>query len=261
MEEGEIDNVSYASATNRFLPVTGGVNPLGDGSNEMRGNNVYSNTTSAQNRRHPQSSSSTRNRVSANSRGNVRNNSSSDIRPRKSEFLVKNSKQVTVVEEGGAGIPFSALRELHRYKAFVTNLCPNTNIQTICRHINSILGVNCTIKAVSSLGVPHLSLILMFTSESDTLDLKMTGLWPNGTVIEKCIPQNQRKRKGSRSNQGTTPRGSDHRQGDQYQPRPTNQQGYGLRNRTDSTRNQEGSNSSVHVTPDQDRLRQQWIRG
>ena len=44
------------------------------------------------------------------------------------------------------------------------------------------------------MGAPHLSLILMFTSESDTLDLKMTGLWPKGTIIEKCIPLNQRKK-------------------------------------------------------------------
>ena len=44
------------------------------------------------------------------------------------------------------------------------------------------------------MGAPHLSLTLMFTSESDTLDLKMTGLWPKGTIIEKCIPLNQRKK-------------------------------------------------------------------
>ena len=165
---------------------------------------------------------------------------------------------MTVEEEGGAGIPFSALRELFRYKAYVTNLSPNTNIETIGRHINSKLEVNTRIKTVSPSGAPHLSLILMFTSESDTLDLKMTGLWPKGTIIEKCIPLNQRKRNGRRSNHGTMPRGSDHRQGNHYHQGPTNQQGYSYRSRSDYSRNQEGGNSFVHATPDQNRIRQQW---
>ena len=76
LEEGEIDSLddgdsdteSYASATNRFVPVTGVVNPLVNRANGSRGNNANSNTTSAQNRRHPQPSSSSRDRATANQR-------------------------------------------------------------------------------------------------------------------------------------------------------------------------------------------------
>ena len=251
LDDGDSDIVSYASAANRSVPVTEVVNPLVNRANGSSGNNANSNTTSAQNRRHPQPSSSSRDRAAANHRGNVRNNSSSHIRHKKSEFLVKNTRQVTVEEEGGAGIPFSALREHFRYKAFVTNLCPNTNIETIGRHIDSILQVNCTIKTVSPLGAPHLSLILMFTSESDTLDLKMTGLWPKGTIIEKCIPLNQRGKNGRRSNHGTMSR-------EHYHQGPSNLQGSGPRSQANSSRNQEVNNSYVHATPDQIRLHQQW---
>ena len=120
----------------------------------------------------------------------------------KSEFLVKNTKQITVEEDVGAGIPFSALREFFKYKAFITNLCPSTNIETIKNHINSLLQVNALVKKVSPDGASYLSLIIFFTSDSDKLNLRMRGLWPNGTAIKQCIPNNNRKRNGNNAIHG-----------------------------------------------------------
>ena len=102
----------------------------------------------------------------------------------------------------GAGIPFSALREFFKYKAFITNLCPSTNIETIKNHINSLLQVNALVKKVSPDGASYLSLIIFFTSDSDKLNLRMRGLWPNGTAIKQCIPNNNRKRNGNNAIHG-----------------------------------------------------------
>ena len=172
---------------------------------------------------------------------------------------MKNSKQVTVEEEGGAGIPFSALKDIFKYRASVTNLCPNTNVETIKNHINSKLRVNALVKSVSPVGAPYLSLILLFTSESDTLDLRMTGLWPKGTVIKQCIPPNQRKKYGNKINQRITPDGRGQRHGGEYNHQgQNNQQRYGHSSRTDTSRDQVVGSSFIHANRDQELLRQQW---
>ena len=89
---------------------------------------------------------------------------------------MRNKKQVTEEVEGGHGIPFSALKEKFRYKAYITNLSPNSNIESIKSHIDMKLGVNTSIKTVSPTDASYLSVILMFTSEESTLDLRMAGL-------------------------------------------------------------------------------------
>ena len=270
LEDGEIDEMGddsndrlYASVvTNiRNLPVSGGsmisnVNPLGA---NLSNNNVNTNAPASQGRMHTQSNSASRNSTSTNVQGNVNNNSGQRLKPTKSEFLVKNTKQITVDEEGDAGIPFSALREFYKYKAFITNLCPRTNIDTIKNHINSLLQVNALVKQVSPDGASYLSLIIFFTSDSDRLNLRMRGLWPNGTVIKQCISNNNRKRNGNnatyRNNQGV--RGQGHR-GELNLQGQHSRQRYGHSSSSESSRNRVNSNSSVQANADQLRLRQQW---
>ena len=112
-----------------------------------------------------------------------RNSNSNKTKKPLNEFLVKNAKQVSVSMDGDANIPFAALKESFRYKAFVTNLSPSCSVDAIKGHVNSKLGVNAVIKPVSPAGAPYLSLILLCTSESDKLDLRMAGLWLRGTIV------------------------------------------------------------------------------
>ena len=69
----------------------------------------------------------------------------------------------------------------------------HTLIDTISSHISSKLGVKANIRIVSRLGARALSLFVMFSSDSDTLDLRMAGLWPRGTLVSKWNPTNNKK--------------------------------------------------------------------
>ena len=182
-------------------------------------------------------------------------------KPNKSEFLVKNTKQVTVEDEGGVGIPFSALKELYKYKAFITNLSPDSNVDTIKSHINTKLGVNTLLKTVSPEGAPYLSLILICTSDSDSLDLRKAGLWPRGTVIKQCIPFNHKKKYANKNNQGTAPGGRMQRNNHQVhnQQGHNNQQRHGHSSRFVSQRNQDDSNRTIQRNREQQNIHDQWI--
>ena len=161
------------------------------------------------------------------------------------EFIVRNKKQVTEEVEGGHGIPFSALKEKFRYKAYITNLSPNSNIESIKRHIDLKLGVYTSIKTVSPTDASYLSVILMFTSEESTLDLRMAGLWPKGTVVLECKPPKHRK-KNNRTNHSST---------SGY----NNQQRHGQNSRSTSPRNQDARNRFPYGSQNRQHLREQWI--
>ena len=172
---------------------------------------------------------------------------------------MRNKKQVTEEVEGGPGIPFSALREKFRYKAYITNLSPNSNIESIKSHIDLKLGVNAAIKIVSPTDALYLSVILMFSSEDNTLDLRMAGLWPKGTVVLECKPPKHRK-KYNRTNQSSTserreqaPGGVNLHQGYNDQRR------HGQNRRSASTRNQGDRNRFPYENQGRLHMIQQWI--
>ena len=127
---------------------------------------------------------------------------------------MKKNKNAIVLKEGDVGIPFTAVRESYRYRAFVTRLSPDCNIEIMNRHIDTKLNVNATVKVVSKPGSPVLSIVLYFTSESDSLDLKMRGLWPKGTGVFKYKPAPKDKSRFSQRASGSGPpegpRQSDH---------------------------------------------------
>ena len=50
-------------------------------------------------------------------------------------FLIKQNRQNVILDEGNRSIPFSAIKELHKYEVFVTNIHPTTNLEHIKRHL------------------------------------------------------------------------------------------------------------------------------
>ena len=75
----------------------------------------------------------------------------------------------------------------------MSRLSPHSDVAAMTRYINDKLKVNATLKVVSKRGAPVLSVMLFCTSESDSLDLMMPGLWPRGTLIDSLKPKNKRK--------------------------------------------------------------------
>lgn len=115
-------------------------------------------------------------------------NTTSAPKKKYNEFLIKKNKRTFIQDEGEGDIPFSAVKETYRYKAYVTKLSPDNDKESMKRHIDSKLGVDAYMKIVSKPRAPVLSLILDFTSDSDSLDLRSPGLWPRGTYVVKCKP-------------------------------------------------------------------------
>ena len=90
------------------------------------------------------------------------------------------------MEDGNEVIPFSAMRELYKYEAFVINIAPRTDIEEIKRHLKSKLCTeNISIKIMTKTNAPSISFGLFIQSDSDKLDLKMPGLWPIGIRVYK----------------------------------------------------------------------------
>ena len=125
--------------------------------------------------------------------GPQRNSKIDHNKTKHNQFLVKKNKHTVVQDEGDGGIPFSAVKEVYRYKAFVSRLSPHSDVDAMTRYINDRLKVNAMIKVVSKPNAPVLSVMLFCTSESNALDLKMPGLWPRGTLIDSFKPKNKRK--------------------------------------------------------------------
>ena len=133
----------------------------------------------------------------------------------------------------------SALRELYKYRAHVTNLSPDCDIDAVASHIRTKLGVNANLKIVSRQGSSALSLMVMFSSASDTLDLRMSGLWPKGTLVSKWNPSFHKRKQV--------------RQGQSYQSSARQNADRPL-----SPRSQNSSDNYEYQRSDQRRLNGQW---
>ena len=103
----------------------------------------------------------------------------------RSNYIRNNQARNMILEQGSNNIPFTAVRKMHKYELFVTNLSSATDTATIKRHISDKLGTEVFIKPMSKVGAQCLSFGLFFSSEYDNLNMKMTGLWPVGTEIYK----------------------------------------------------------------------------
>ena len=109
-------------------------------------------------------------------------------------FLMKRKKRNLIQDEGNEPIPFSAIRETNEYKAFVTHIHPDTDMNLIKRHISAKLGTNVTLTPLSKQGASVLSFAVYCRSERDDLDLKMPGLWPLDTLVYKWRSNGQNRR-------------------------------------------------------------------
>ena len=134
----------------------------------------------------------------------------------------------------------------------MTKLSPHNDMAAMNRHINSKLGVNVNLKVVSKPGAPVLSLILDCTSESNSLNLRMPGLWPVGTCIVKCKPppaySNNSSQRGSGQAQG----------GGQNHHDSASRQNSNGRNRSASPHNRSSGHSYPYTSRDQLQLNGQW---
>ena len=192
LEEGEYDELleegRKTNVPTKYIPYSVGhdVNPLGtgaQGSKHQLDNSKQTDTAGAKGFA----------KTSTKKQSSTRQKPSKQYKPRYNEFIVKNTRLVAAEDTGDEDIPFSALREMYKYKAHVTNLSPSVAIDTISSHISSKLGVKANIRIVSRLGARALSLFVMFSSDSDTLDLRMAGLWPRGTLVSKWNPSSNKK--------------------------------------------------------------------
>ena len=192
LEDGEYDELleegRKTNVPTKYIPYSVGhdVNPLGtgaQGSKHQLDNSKQTDTAGAKGFA----------KTSTKKQSSTRQKPSKQYKPRYNEFIVKNTRLVAAEDTGDEDIPFSALREMYKYKAHVTNLSPSVAIDTISSHISSKLGVKANIRIVSRLGARALSLFVMFSSDSDTLDLRMAGLWPRGTLVSKWNPTNNKK--------------------------------------------------------------------
>ena len=107
----------------------------------------------------------------------------------RSNYLRDKLQKNVVLEEGSTNIPFTAVREIHKYELFVTNVSKETDVSIIKRHVSQMLGISdITIKIISKENAKCLSFGLFFSSDCDNLNVKMPGLWPGGTAIYKWSP-------------------------------------------------------------------------
>ena len=168
------------------------------------------------------------------------------------EFLIKKNKRAYIRDEGGEDIPFSAIQETFRFKAFISKISPNEDIGLINSHINRKLGVNANLKVVSQPGAPALSIILDCTTNTDSLNLRMPGLWPKGTCIVKWRPPpsfNHNPRQAANGTGQASGQNQHGRYGRQYNVNS---------NRSSTPQNVDVGSNYVHRYPDQQRLNQQW---
>lgn len=107
----------------------------------------------------------------------------------RSYYLRDKQQRNVVLDEGSNSIPFTAVREIHKYELFVTNVSKGTDVNIIKRHVCNMMGTtDVSIKIVSKENAKCLSFGLFFSSECDNLNVKMPGLWPKGTAIYKWSP-------------------------------------------------------------------------
>ena len=90
-----------------------------------------------------------------------------------------------VLDEGNNNIPFSAVKEIHKYELYVTNLSLHTDLNVIKSHLRDKLNTEVFLKPFRKEGAVCLSIGVFFSSEFDNLDIKSPSLWPFGTAVYK----------------------------------------------------------------------------
>ena len=103
----------------------------------------------------------------------------------RSNYIKSNQKRSMILDQGSNIIPFSAVKDMHKYELFITNLSLDTDIEVMKIHISGKLGTDISIKPMRKVGAKCLSIGLFFSSEYDNLNMKMPGLWPVGTEVYK----------------------------------------------------------------------------
>ena len=141
---------------------------------------------------------------------------------------------------------------IRSFKAFVSKLSPNSDLDSINRHINSILRVNAHLKVVSQPGAPALSIILDCTTNTDSLDLRMPGLWPKGTCLVKWRPPPSYNNNHRHGVNGTGQARGQNQHGQYSRQISVN------RNRSLTPQNLDLGRNYVHPYPDQRLMNQQW---
>ena len=94
-----------------------------------------------------------------------------------------------LLDDENEDIPFTALKDVKKYAAFVTNISPNSNLENIKTYVSGKLGTQVTLKPLGNEGAACLSFGVFCETDSANMDFKMTGLWPTGTVIYKWNPK------------------------------------------------------------------------
>ena len=111
---------------------------------------------------------------------------------------IKKQRKNVIIDDGDEDIPFSAVRELYSYEAFVTDIDPISNIEEIKEHLKRKLGTNeVFLRPMSRSDATYLSFGVFCRSSRNNLDLRMPGLWPRNTRIYKW---NSKGRAGRVSN-------------------------------------------------------------
>ena len=160
-------------------------------------------------------------------------------------FIRKKRMENMIVEVGEEAIPFNAIKEIFKYEFFVTHIHPDEDIEVIKRHVCGKLGIDVIFRCLSKRGAPWLSFGVFCSSESDSLDFKLPGLWPRGTMIYKW---KQRTDTGRYVNHPSTNQG--------YSATP--QRGGGGRYQHRRRLQNNGPNMYKYPSADQQRLHDQY---
>ena len=129
--------------------------------------------------------------------GNInRNNSGQQHNP----YLRKKQRKNVIIDDGNEDIPFSAVRELYSYEAFVTDIDPISDIDQIKDHLKRKLGTNeVFLRPMNRPDATYLSFGVFCRSSRNNLDLRMPGLWPRGTRIFKWNSKGRGGRVGNQA--------------------------------------------------------------
>ena len=164
-------------------------------------------------------------------------------------FLIKQNRQNVILDEGNRNIPFSAIKELHKYEVFVTNILPTTDLEHIKRHLSSMLHTrDIVLKPMSKNNASSLSFGLFCRSDRDDLNFKLPGLWPAGTGVYKWKARAMDTRAGYRN--ANTP-GPSRAYSSQGRRGLNNNQGYNQGTQSRNTRDGNSASGFNFTRPDQ----------
>ena len=142
------NNVRPRQASQLYRPLVEEINPFPtDRSRQVYPNGHNQGNHVGQDNVNPLQSNNA-NMSSERDQGPQRNSITGPNKTRYNKFLVKKNKHTVVQDESDNGIPFSAVKEVYRYQAFVSRLSPHSDVAAMTRYINNKLKVNATLKVV-----------------------------------------------------------------------------------------------------------------